>query len=128
VSRRSTPERIDKARRAATRNSLVGDGATEATADAWIAAWEARAAEDGLARGLAYWGRGLGPDRSAAQDEKAADIAVGSPGYASARGQLKVTVADRVNTSTSVFGRWPEDLHELARADVGLGVEAELLF
>jgi hypothetical protein len=31
---------------------------TEATADAWIAAWEAKAAEDGLQRGAAYWDAG----------------------------------------------------------------------
>jgi hypothetical protein len=31
---------------------------TEATADAWIAAWEAKAAEDGLERGSAYWDAG----------------------------------------------------------------------
>jgi hypothetical protein len=55
VARRSTPERIDQARRAAVRASLMGDGATEETADAWIAAWEAQAAEDGLERGAAYW-------------------------------------------------------------------------
>jgi hypothetical protein len=47
VTRRSTPERIDEARRAATHNRLVGEGATEATADAWIAAWEAQAANGG---------------------------------------------------------------------------------
>jgi hypothetical protein len=61
-----TPERIDVARRAATRNRLIGEGVTEATADAWIAAWEARAAENGLERGNAYWGRWLGLDRRAA--------------------------------------------------------------
>ena len=55
MSRRSTPERIDAARRAATRNRLIGEGATEPTADAWIAAWEAQAAQDGLARDSAYW-------------------------------------------------------------------------
>ena len=55
MSRRSTPERIDEARRAATRNSLIGAGATGETADAWIAAWEAKAAEDGLERGSAFW-------------------------------------------------------------------------
>jgi hypothetical protein len=48
MSCRSTPERIDEARRAATRNRLIGEGATEAAADAWIAAWEAQAARDGL--------------------------------------------------------------------------------
>jgi hypothetical protein len=55
MSRRSTPERIDAARRAATRNRLIGERVTEARADAWIAAWEARAAQDGLERGSAYW-------------------------------------------------------------------------
>ncbi len=58
MSRRSTPERIDEARRAAVRSALVGDGATEDTADAWIAAWEAQAAQDGLERGSAYWQAG----------------------------------------------------------------------
>jgi hypothetical protein len=58
MSRQSTPERIDEARRAATRNRLISHGATEATADAWIAAWEARAAEEGLSRGAAYWEAG----------------------------------------------------------------------
>jgi hypothetical protein len=58
VARRSTPERIDAARRAATRNRLIGERATEETADAWIAAWEAKAAQDGLERGSAYWDAG----------------------------------------------------------------------
>ena len=52
MSRRSTPERIDAARRAAVRNSLIGEGATEETADAWIAAWEGQArlaADEGVA-------------------------------------------------------------------------------
>ena len=44
----------------------IGEGVTEATADAWIAAWEAQAAEDGLERGSAYWQSGLGMDRRAA--------------------------------------------------------------
>jgi hypothetical protein len=39
MSRRSTPERIDDARRAATRNRLIGERVTQDTADAWIAAW-----------------------------------------------------------------------------------------
>jgi hypothetical protein len=58
MSRRSTPERIDEARRAGTRNRLIGDGATETTADVWIAAWEAQAAQDGLERGRTYWEAG----------------------------------------------------------------------
>jgi hypothetical protein len=31
---------------------------TEATADAWIAAWDAHAAHDGLEPGGEYWDRG----------------------------------------------------------------------
>jgi hypothetical protein len=58
MSRRSTPERIDEARRAATRNRLIGDGAPEETADAWIAAWEAQAAQDGLEHLRPYWEAG----------------------------------------------------------------------
>ena len=67
MSRRSTPERIDAARRAATRNRLIGERVTEETADAWIAAWEAQAAQDGLERGSAYWQAGW--DWIAAQRE-----------------------------------------------------------
>lgn len=58
MSHRSTPERIDAAREAATRNRLVGEGMTEATADTWITAWRAKAAQDGLERGSAYWEAG----------------------------------------------------------------------
>ena len=68
MSRRSTPERIDEARRAATRNCLIGEGVTETTADAWIAAWEAQAAQDGLERGLGVLAR-AGWDWIAAQRE-----------------------------------------------------------
>ena len=52
---RSTPERIDAARHAATRARLMGDGVTEGTADAWIAAWAEQAARGGIARGERYW-------------------------------------------------------------------------
>jgi hypothetical protein len=58
MSRRSTPERLDEARHAATRQRLIGQGVTEATADAWIAAWEAQATRDGLVRDGRYWERG----------------------------------------------------------------------
>jgi hypothetical protein len=54
MSRRSTPERLDDARRAATRNRLIGDRVTPETADAW----EAQAADDGVERGAAYWEAG----------------------------------------------------------------------
>jgi hypothetical protein len=43
---------------AATRNRLIGEGATEETADAWIAAWEVQAAQDELGRGADYWDAG----------------------------------------------------------------------
>jgi hypothetical protein len=58
MSRRSTPQRIDEARRAATRNRVIGERVTPETADAWIAAWEAQAAQDGPERGAAYWEAG----------------------------------------------------------------------
>jgi hypothetical protein len=53
---------------------LIGEGVTEETADAWLAAWAAKAEEDGLERGPTYWPGGLGLDRWAAEDEEAADI------------------------------------------------------
>jgi hypothetical protein len=55
MARRSTPARIDEARHAATRNRLIGDGATEATADAWISAWAEQARRYGVERGSGYW-------------------------------------------------------------------------
>ena len=55
MTRRSTPERIDTARREATKARLLGLGMTEPTAEAWIAEWQAIAERDGLARGAAYW-------------------------------------------------------------------------
>jgi hypothetical protein len=58
VSRRSTPERIDQARYAATRARLIGEGVTEETADAWIAAWSEQASRDGMERGATYWDAG----------------------------------------------------------------------
>ena len=58
MSRRSTSERIDQACRAANRNRLIGEGVSELTADAWIAAWEAKATQDGLERGSASWRAG----------------------------------------------------------------------
>jgi 2-methylisocitrate lyase-like PEP mutase family enzyme len=59
MSRRSTPERIDAEREAATRQGLIGQGLSDARADAWIAAWHTQAAEDGLERGSAYWDAGF---------------------------------------------------------------------
>ena len=55
MARRSTPARLEEARRAATRNRLIGSGLSEERADALIAAWDAEAARRGLARDLWYW-------------------------------------------------------------------------
>jgi hypothetical protein len=58
MSRRANPARIDGARRVAIRNRLIGERVTEATADAWIAAWGVKAEQDGLEPGRIYWERG----------------------------------------------------------------------
>lgn len=55
MSRRSTPERIDDARREATHRRLVSLGVTDATADAWIDAWARQANHDGIEPGRGYW-------------------------------------------------------------------------
>jgi hypothetical protein len=60
MSRRADPARIDKARHDATRNRLIGERVTPATADAWIAAWDAHAAREGLEPGREYWGTAAG--------------------------------------------------------------------
>jgi len=58
MARPADPERTDEARRAATRNRLIGDRVTPETADTWIAEWEAHAAAEGLERGAAHWEAG----------------------------------------------------------------------
>ena len=58
MSRRANPARIDEARRAAIRNRLIGEGMTEGTAEAWIAAWDIEATREGLEPGRVYWERG----------------------------------------------------------------------
>jgi hypothetical protein len=57
MSRRSTPE---QRRGSSSRRPLrlIGERVTRETADAWIAAWEAKAADDGLERGSAHWQAG----------------------------------------------------------------------
>lgn len=65
LSRRSTPERLEAARRAATRNRLIGERMTPETVDARISAWDGKAAEDGIERSAHYWEpRGDGSPRS----------------------------------------------------------------
>ena len=58
MARRADPARIEDARRAAIRNRLIGERVTEETAEAWIAAWDAQAAKEGLEPGREYWDRG----------------------------------------------------------------------
>lgn len=50
MSRRSTPERLDAARSAATLARLTGEGVSQERATEWMARWEAEAARRGLAR------------------------------------------------------------------------------
>lgn len=55
MSRRSTPQKLSDARRAATLARLISAGELPDRAEAAIAAWEARTAQDGRARDGAYW-------------------------------------------------------------------------
>jgi hypothetical protein len=56
MSRRSTPERIDEARRAALRNCLTDHGMPLETAEAWCDAWQDEADRQGLdRRSPDYW-------------------------------------------------------------------------
>jgi hypothetical protein len=61
VSRRSTPERIYEAGRAAHVSRLAGTGMAEERAEAWADAWEAEGARRGLDRhGDTFWRNGGG--------------------------------------------------------------------
>ena len=55
MSRRSTPERIDAAHRAGSRQRLIGEGVLPDRAEAWIVAWEAREPRRVELRDGAYW-------------------------------------------------------------------------
>jgi hypothetical protein len=55
MSRRSTPERLDTARRAAALARLVSAGMLTDRATAALAAWEARTAQDGRAVAVDDW-------------------------------------------------------------------------
>jgi hypothetical protein len=60
ISRRSTPERIFTARRAAVRNVLATEGMAVETADAWCDAWQDEDERLGLDRASSeYWTLGL---------------------------------------------------------------------
>jgi hypothetical protein len=59
MSRRSTPERIDAARRAATLRRLeTSAGMSAERAGEWVARWEAQAATEGRPRDGANWDAG----------------------------------------------------------------------
>jgi hypothetical protein len=58
MSRRSTPERLDAARRAAFLVRLVREGELPDQAEAWIARWEAEATAEGRPRDGRYWDDG----------------------------------------------------------------------
>lgn len=55
MSRRSTPQKLSDARRAATIARLISAGELPERAEAAVAAWEARTAQDGRPRDGAYW-------------------------------------------------------------------------
>jgi hypothetical protein len=55
MSRRSTPERLDAARRAAALARLIGDGELPDRAEDWIARWESIADAEGRRRDGTYW-------------------------------------------------------------------------
>ncbi len=54
MSRRSTPERLHDARRAATLQRLIGEGESPDQAERLIAQWELQAARDGHERDGRY--------------------------------------------------------------------------
>ena len=58
MSRHPTPERLAAAQRAGVHARLVSAGCTAETADAWLDAWAAQAATEGLAVGGRYWDAG----------------------------------------------------------------------
>ena len=55
MSRRSTPERLQAARRAAALARLISDGELPDRADIWMARGERQAAQDGREPDSGYW-------------------------------------------------------------------------
>lgn len=55
MGRRSTPERLDEARRAGVRNRLIGEGIPEDVVDIWLDAWVGEAEDRGVDHGSDYW-------------------------------------------------------------------------
>ena len=58
MSRRSTPERLHHARRAAIVERLVGNGELRDRAEALVASWESKADAEGLEHDGRYWAIG----------------------------------------------------------------------
>jgi hypothetical protein len=58
VPRRPDPARIEQARRIATLNRVIADGVSATEAEAWLVAWEARAARYGREQDGRYWEAG----------------------------------------------------------------------
>ena len=92
MSRRSTPERLHEARRAATIERLVGDGELRERAERLVALWEAQADVDGVERDSRNWEAGwtwISIQRAGRAD--AAGLAVTDSGHAErpARPRLK---------------------------------------
>lgn len=58
MSRRSTPERLDAARRAATLARLIGEGVSPERAESWLVDWEAEAGRHARPRDGPYWDDG----------------------------------------------------------------------
>jgi hypothetical protein len=58
MSRRSTPPRLDAARREATLARLISDGELPRRAEDWLARWEHQASQEGRQRDGGYWEAG----------------------------------------------------------------------
>ena len=58
MARRSTPERLNTARREATIARLIGEGELPEHAEALVVAWEAQAERDDIERDGRYWQAG----------------------------------------------------------------------
>jgi hypothetical protein len=85
MSRRSTPERLHEARRAATIERLVGDGELRERAERLVALWEAQADVDGVERDCRYWEAGWTWISIQRAGRAAAGLAVTDSGHAERR-------------------------------------------
>jgi hypothetical protein len=67
MSRRSTPERLHEARRAANLQRLIGERELPDRSETLVAAWMEKADAEGLVRDGRYWDRGwdwIAPQRN----------------------------------------------------------------